>query len=425
VALRVYFALLSGAGLVLAMLAWRRVRGTRAPALAGALFAGLWLAEFYGPQVMPNLWIALSGLAAVGCFLCAVRDRTARGPLVGLGLALAVAALMRPSDALFLAAPLLLGVLVVPRWRSVSVLLAGLAGLAVGGAEWVIEAYLRFGGPGPRLHLSSLNEGGFGLHWAVGAELRSLNGPTLCRPCTVGWHHPWLTVWWPALPLLVLGGVVVRARAHRWAEALLPALCGLSAAVPYLFLIDYAAPRFLLPSYALLAIPVADLLAWLAVRSRPWLLAVLAAVLAAQFLGQLLILAHTARSDTADHADYTRVATELRRLGLRDRCLLTGNDAEPLAYYTGCAAAETIGVDTSATPAQIVRRAAQEPTALLLYPGESPPSYARDWRAHSVPGLAHRQSYVAFLPPATSTRGMRAPELGRAAWVHGRDGVRR
>ena len=44
---------------------------------------------------------------------------------------------------------------------------------------------------------------------------------------------------------------------------ILPAACGLCVAAQYLFMIDYAAPRFLLPAYALLAVPAADGLAFL------------------------------------------------------------------------------------------------------------------------------------------------------------------
>jgi hypothetical protein len=186
--------LLSALGLFLALLAWRRVRATRVLALAGALFASLWITEYYGPQAMPSLWIALAGLAAVGCSLDTLRRPAARLPLAGLALGLAVAALIRPSDALFLALPLL----GVALRRRLLLLLACVGGLLAGSAEWIVEAYARFGGIGERLHLSSLNEGGLGLHWTVGDVLRSVHGPILCRPCTVSWNHKplELAAWW-------------------------------------------------------------------------------------------------------------------------------------------------------------------------------------------------------------------------------------
>ncbi|RAG81585.1 hypothetical protein DN069_32020 [Streptacidiphilus pinicola] len=402
VALRVYLSLLSALGLFLALLAWRRVRDTRVLALAGALFASLWVAEYYGPQAMPNLWIALAGLAAVGCFLDALRRPAARPPLLGLAAALAVAALMRPSDAAFLGLPLFCLALLR---RRLLPLLAVCGGLLAGTAEWIAEAYARFGGIGERLHLSSLNEGGLGLHWAVGDALRSIDGPILCRPCDVSWNHKplELAVWWLLLPLLVVGGVLVERRAGRLGAALVPALCGLSVAVPYLFLIDYSAPRFLLPAYALLLVPAASLLAWLVTtgsrRRRRALTAVAGLALAGQLTGQYLQLTQEVAYTVASRADQPYVVPRFARLGLTGNCLLTGEDAEPLGYYTGCRAVETSGNDTNITAARLLREAPHQPTALLLYPGDGVPAYARAWSRHTVVGRDGGTDYVVYLAP--------------------------
>jgi len=220
-ALRVYLSVASGAGLFLALLAWRRLRPVRVLALAGLIFGGLWTAEYYGPQAMPDLWVALSGLAAVGLFLQASARLGAggtsytSGALAGLAACVAFAALVRPGDAVFLAAPLTAAPLAGRSWRRWQLPAATLAGLAAGGAEWVIEAYLRFGGPLARLHDASGEQGGFGLHLAVWDELRAVNGPTLCRPCTVGWRQPELGLWWLALPVLVTLGIFAARRAGR------------------------------------------------------------------------------------------------------------------------------------------------------------------------------------------------------------------
>jgi hypothetical protein len=146
--LRVYLSVASGAGLFLALLAWRRLRPVRVLALAGLIFGGLWTAEYYGPQAMPDLWVALSGLAAVGLFLQASARLGAggtsytSGALAGLAACVAFAALVRPGDAVFLAAPLTAAPLAGRSWRRWQLPAATLAGLAAGGAEWVIEAYL-------------------------------------------------------------------------------------------------------------------------------------------------------------------------------------------------------------------------------------------------------------------------------------------
>ncbi|WP_152627518.1 hypothetical protein [Streptacidiphilus melanogenes] len=405
VALRVYLSLMSALGLFLALLAWRRVRDTRVVALAGALFAGLWITEYYGPQAMPNLWIALGGLAAVGCFLDALHRPAARRPLLGLAAALAVAALMRPSDALFLALPLLGVALYRRRPR---LLLAALGGLLAGTAEWIAEAYARFGGVGERLHLSSLNEGGLGLHWAVGDVLRSVDGPILCRPCDVSLNHKplELAAWWLLLPVLVVAGVLVQRRSGRLDAALLPALCGFSVAVPYLFLIDYSAPRFLLPAYALLLVPVAGLLARLVTagsrRRRGWTTAAVGLALALHLAGQYQQLAQEVSYTVSSRADQPYAVPQFARLGLTGDCLLTGEDAEPLGYYTGCRAVETSGNDADITTAQLLREAPRQPTALLLYPGDPVPGYARQWTRHTVDGRDGRTNYLVYLAPAAA-----------------------
>ncbi|WP_182454631.1 hypothetical protein [Streptacidiphilus sp. P02-A3a] len=406
-ALRIYLSVVSGGGLFLALLAWRRLRDTRVLALAGGLFATLWVTEFYSPQAMPNVWIALGGLAAVGCFLDARRRPGARAPLVGLAVALAVAALMRPSDAAFLAIPL--AVVALRQWRRWTLLLAVVGGLFAGAVEWIVEAYARFGGIGERLHLSSLNEGGLGLHWAVGDVLRSLNGPTLCRPCTVGWNHKplELTAWWLLLPVLVVGGVLVERRAGRLAAALLPALCGLAVACPYLFMITYSAPRFLIPAYALLAIPAAGLITWLVTSVRPrrrWIRIAVGLGLAVQLASQYALLYHEVQYTVPSHDNETHVAAALHQLGLTGSCLLTGEDAEPLGYYSGCRAVEVHGNDADITTAELIREAAQERTALLLYPGDAVPGYARGWTRHDVDALSGQPDYVVYLAPPPPAR---------------------
>ncbi|MFE9359518.1 hypothetical protein ACFYPB_36265 [Streptomyces olivaceoviridis] len=259
--LRIYLALLSGLALFLALRAWRGLFPVRVLAFGGALFASLWVTLFYGPQAMPNYWVAVAALAAVACFLRAPTDR---GALWGLAGSAAVMAWMRPVDAVWATVPLLALGLARRHRRALLVLLAG---LAAGAAEWVIEAYTSYGGLARRLSDGSAIQGGLGWHFAVVDQLRGLGGRTLCRPCTGALPHPLVTLWWFALPVLAVLALVVARRGRRRAATVLPLACAATAAFPYLFLIGYAAPRFLLPAYALLAIPVADALAHLTARS--------------------------------------------------------------------------------------------------------------------------------------------------------------
>ena len=154
-ALRVYLSVACGLGLTVALWTWRRLRPAWVLGLAGVLFGGLWVAQYYGPQAMPDMWSALGGLAAVGCFLRAA-DR-APGWLAGLGASVAFVTLVRPGDAVYLAAPLVVAAIVV--WRSWPRAAVVVAGLVAGGAEWVAEAYARFGGIASRLHAAGGEQG--------------------------------------------------------------------------------------------------------------------------------------------------------------------------------------------------------------------------------------------------------------------------
>ncbi len=129
--LRVYLAVLSGVGLYLALRAWKGLFPTRVLATAGAFFATLWVTLFYGPQAMPNYWVAIGALICVGCFLRSWQERSGRAALWGVVAGAALMAWMRPTDAVWVTVPLLALVLVRRRWM---LLLALVGGLAAG--EW-------------------------------------------------------------------------------------------------------------------------------------------------------------------------------------------------------------------------------------------------------------------------------------------------
>lgn len=89
-----------------------------------------------------------------------------------------------------------------------------------------------------------------------------------------------------------------------------PTAVALFLALPYLLMIGYAAPRFLLPAYALLAIPVALCLTQLiaACRTRPLALSALCAALAAHLALQFTIAGGAAARSRADRVAFTAVA---------------------------------------------------------------------------------------------------------------------
>ncbi|MEV7200878.1 hypothetical protein [Streptomyces griseoluteus] len=390
--LRVYLAVLSGLALYLALRVWRAHVMPRVLALAGALFASLWVTLFYGPQAMPNYWVAIGALTCVGCFLRARLNARDRAAWWGLFAGAALMAWMRPMDAVYVVLPLL--ALSLRRPRLLAVLAAG---LLAGAGEWVIEAYASYGGLAQRLSDASRIQGGLGWHLAVLDQLRSLGGRTLCRPCTGPVPSPVITLWWFALPLLAALGALAALRARRALPVLLPGVCAVTAAVPYLFLIGYAAPRFLLPAYALLSLPVAYGLARLvtapARRGARTLAMSLAGVLAVGHLAvQGVVLEYTVHSSADARVEWSRTATSLHTLGVRPPCLLSGYEAVPIAFYTGCGSAQITGHDASTTAAQLTEAAHRTPLAVLTPPGASPPAYARGWPVERVGVL---QAYVA------------------------------
>lgn len=381
--LRVALVLLSSAALYAAFRVWEPLVGRARVALAALLFAGLWITVLSGPEVMPNLWLALSAVAAVGWFLRTRGEGRGRA-LAGLTASLAASALFRAPDAVWLALPLLAVCAGARDWRRPGTVGAVLGGLAPGGVQWAVEAYVRFGGIGKRLSLSSDTEGGMGAHLGAGlrAAYRSLNGPQLCRPCHIAGPSVTHALWWLLLPVLVVAACAVGERA----VTLLPVACAVSSAAPYLLLLDYSAPRFLLPVYALLSLPVAGLVVRVA-RGRRVVTGVVCVVLVAHGAVQLKEL----RLNTADARDttvrYRRAAQELGRLGVTAPCVVTGPRAQPIAYEAGCASAETMGNNRSTTVQGLADAASRMPLAILCDPGDPyVPAFARAWHVHVLPG---------------------------------------
>ncbi|MFF2511126.1 hypothetical protein [Streptomyces sp. NPDC058086] len=401
--LRVYLAVLSGLGLFVALRVWRGLFPMRVLAAAGALFATLWVTLFYGPQAMPNYWVALGALACVGCFVRAQADRFDRAALWGVGLSVALMALMRPTDAVYVTLPLLFLVVCVRRWRRPKLLVALVAGLVAGAGEWVVEAYVSYGGLAQRLSDGSKVQGGLGWNIAVDDQLRSLGGRVLCRPCTGAMPAPPVMLWWFALPVVAVLGAVIAVKARRGVNSLLLLACAATVGFPYLFLIGYAAPRFMLPVYILLVIPVADALIHLVTAPgggrRPVAATLVALGLAGHLAVQFAVLEHTVHGTTVSHQDWADTATQLHRLGVKPPCMLTGNEDVPIAFYTGCSSVDTGGNNANTTADAIVRAGQRIPVGVLTTPDAKPPAYASTWEAHRV---GHLMAYVA---PAVQAGG--------------------
>lgn len=397
--LRVFLAVLSGAALLATLWIWRRLLPVPVLAWGGALFAGLWVSLYYGPQAMPNLWCAFGSLAATGCFLRCARREDDRRALVGLGISVGVVALMRPPDAAWLVLALAGAALAVRAWRRPALFAALAAGALAGVAPWVVEAFTSYGGLFSRLHRAGEIQGGMGWNIAIGDHVRSLQGRMLCRPCDMAWEQPQTAVWWFALPLLACGGITAAVRAGRRDGAVLASVTAVVLALPYLFLIGYAAPRFLLPSYALLALPVGECV-WRAFTQgpngrRPLVLILLPALLLGSHFGvQYQVLGSVLERNHETTAQLTQAAATMHRMGLRAPCTLTGPLAVPMGHYAGCTSRQSNGHDVSISADGLRQLALRHESLAVTTRAHRPPDWARGWPSEPLRRMPGYRVYV-------------------------------
>ena len=403
-ALRIYLAILSSVLLYFAFRPWLRLRPGYAVPLAAALFTSLWTTIYYGFEAMPNEYVAIGAVAAVAHVLLSLRDPARWRHLLAAAGWLAFVALVRPTDSIYLAVPLGVAVLVhrglAARRRAEFLgVLAG--GVALGWLEWVIEAFVSYGGLLQRLHDAGA-ENNTGLHMSLMLELRSLAGPTLCRPCIpsqhpVVWHA---TVWWFAVPVVVALGVWAARRRWGTGYVVLPTAAALLLFLQYVVTIDYAAPRFLLPTYALLSIPAAEGVAWLAQARTGWwqprlAVPVLALAGVAHLALQLVTLEHNVVPvQTTSRLQYLTVVDNLRTHGIRPPCLVDGYSSGPISFGAGCADTPPLW-HPGAVQAQA---AAGRRNVAVLTPHLAPRSaFYADWSHFRVHGPHLRHAWYVYV----------------------------
>lgn len=399
-AVRLWVTTLSGVGLYLAFRPWLRLRSGYAVPLAALLFSTVWTTVYYGFEVMPNEWVAFGIVAACGHLLRYLdgdggerddgeRDGgSGRGQLVGVAVAMAIAALLRPSDALCAAVPLVVGCAVVHGTVRRRAAAAGalVLGSVAGSLEWVIEAYVSFGGLGRRIALAQAEQGGSGLHFAGAAQARALAGPLLCR---AGCHADAPLVfrlWWVVLVALVLAAVGTARRGGSVRLDVLPVAVGLALAAQYVFTVTYAAPRFLLPTYAALSLPAAA--AALRIvhgvrgrRPRRALATAGVAVLVGHMAVQLDVLVRRVGPSATEGARVTAGEVRLMRHdGIGRPCLLLTD--QNLAYAAGC-------TNTPRVP-DAVRDELEDGTRVVWIRATRPSSrfYGVQWSRLELPGTA-------------------------------------
>ena len=411
-ALRIYLAVLASLGLYAAYAVWLRVRPDGSVPLAALGLSTLWVTVFYGPTTMPNVAIALACVFATGALLChALGLAPAWLPWAGGG-AVGLATLVRPGDVAPLVGALGVAVLAHPQWRrrAVRLLAPAAVGAAAGALPWLVEAQLRYGGIPARVY-RALSTQGTGERFVPDYQLRALDGPILCRPC-VRAEQPipaFGAVLWVVGGALVVAAVWFALRARHTARpgvteaTLMSAWVGGVLAFPYLFLVGYAAPRFMLPAYALLALPVGQALHRLCTgrsgRVRVVPAAVVVMALLAHSLVQYRVLEDVLAAQTASRVRWVAVADALAGRGVAPPCTLLGPSSPTVAYVAGCDAVtiKRHAGDEAYSLADLRAAVEREQVAVVLRGSEPRPDYTRGWA--QVPARELPRGYRVLIAP--------------------------
>jgi len=334
--LRIYLIALSAVASGLSFSVWRPLVGTAVP-IAAFFLSFSWIALLNGSQVMPNLWAALLGLAAAGFTIRRQEAGGARHAVLAAA-TLAATALVRPTEATVVFVVLATFVVLGPRrsWRMLGALSAG---LAVGWAPWVVEMSVRFGGP-----LEALREAATG-HVAsapigrhVLRHLAYTDGELVETVVPVAG-----VLWWVALAVLSVLGIVRAATRAERAAAVVAAGTALAVIAEYVVFVPVSAPRFLLPAYAFAAIPASiGVVSLLRGRSLVRAVGVVVLSLAVPWaFWQASVADRVERSNSEVNGRLQEIGQLIRRRAAGDECSVMSPFGHPqIQIASGCAGSE-------------------------------------------------------------------------------------
>jgi hypothetical protein len=346
--LRLFLAVASTAALIAAFRTWAPVVGFGVVA-AAVLFAGAWPVLFYGSELMPNLWTALIGVAATAVLARRLAGREGRSDELVAGGLVAVAALIRPLDAVVLTAALVLLPIAVRR-ATLSWTIHIVLGLIAGWAPWLVEMTARFGSPGEAFAAAARlgHTGRWSLLENARQYLALSDGPSI-GPVT----DPDIPIsgllWLVGFGILVALGI--RASSHRGVlpSVVVPLAAGIALAAGYVLLTDAQAPRFLLPALALLTVPaglgLVTVVSGLADPDSGAPVRIVAAagasiIVLAWAVVQLGIGARVEAGVTGQRAAAERAGLEIRNIAAGEPCHVYSEGSFPIVgFAAGCRAA--------------------------------------------------------------------------------------
>jgi hypothetical protein len=357
---RVFLAVASAVALTAAFRSWTRVIGLGAVA-AAVLFAGAWPALFYGSELMPNLWVALTCIAATAVLARRLASGETRYDELLAGGLVAVAALLRPLDAVVLGAALILLPIAVRR-ATISWTLHLVLGLAAGWAPWLVEMIGRFGSPVDAFAAAARlgHTGRWAMLENVQQYLALSDGPSI-GPVAEPQIPASGILWLLGMAALVTVGIREAANARLLPSIVLPTATGVALAAEYIVFTDAQAPRFLVPALALLTIPaglgLASIVSGLRESEGPGRGVALGAValVAAWVLVQVEIATRVEAGVKEQRASAERAGLRVRSLAARQPCHVDSETSFPIVgYAAGCRAAP-IGREIRAWPERAAR----------------------------------------------------------------------
>jgi hypothetical protein len=119
-------------------------------------------------------------------------------------------------------------------------------------------------------------------------------------------------------------------------SSVLAAVTAAWVGILYVLLVPFGAPRYIIPSLALMAILSADAIAWMVTEGR-WRktgIVVACLFLLSGIVSQRVVLQQEAAQQSAGRR-YQADARHLHRLGVRPPCVV---DSPSVGYYLGCSA---------------------------------------------------------------------------------------
>jgi hypothetical protein len=301
---------------------------------------------------MPSLWMAWIAVAATAVLARRLADGERRHDELVAGGLVALAALIRPLDAVVLTAALVLMPIAIRR-ATMSWVVHLALGLAVGWAPWLVEMTARFGSPGEAF-AAAARVGHTG-HWTLFENVRQYvalsDGPSIGPVPDPDIPIAGL-LWLIGLVILIGLGIREASRRHLLPSLIVSTTAGLALAAEYIVFTDAQAPRFLLPALSLLTIPAGLGLISILARTRdreraePSRLvsrAVAAIAVIAWVIVQLAIAASVEASVTEQRASAERAGLRVRRLSAGKPCFVYSEATFPIVGFAARCRAAPIG----------------------------------------------------------------------------------